>query len=77
VPWRASDSSSRPYPKDKEYRLKLSPQIMAKLKVHIEARGLGPDALLFVRRVAPPISLRIAAEPDAAGFTDRRPRRSA
>ena len=39
------------YPKDKKYRrLKLSPQIAAKLKAHIQARSLGPDALLFVRR---------------------------
>jgi integrase len=36
------------YPKDKEYRrLKLSPQITAKLKAHIQARSLGADALLF------------------------------
>ena len=41
----------KPYPKDKEYRrLKLSPQIVAKLKAHIQARGLGPDGLLFARR---------------------------
>jgi integrase len=59
------------YPKDKEYRrLKLSPQITAKLKAHIQARGLGPDAVLFVRRATPPISLRVADEPDAAGFTE-------
>jgi integrase len=36
------------YPKDKEYRrFKLSAQITAKLVVHIQARGLGPDDLLF------------------------------
>jgi hypothetical protein len=56
---------------DKEYRrLKLSPQIAAKLKAHIQARDLGPDALLFVRRVAPPAPLRVVAESDAAGFTE-------
>ena len=59
------------YPKDKEYRrLKLSPQIAAKLKAHIQTRGLGPDSLLFVRRMAPPEPLRVVAEPDAAGFTE-------
>jgi integrase len=36
------------YPKDKEYRrLKLSPQIVAKLKAHVDALVLGDDDLLF------------------------------
>jgi integrase len=36
------------YPKDKEYRrFKLSAQITAKIVVHINARGLRPDDLLF------------------------------
>ena len=39
------------YPKDKEYRrFKLSAQITAKLVVHIRARGLGSDDLLFSYR---------------------------
>jgi integrase len=59
------------YPKDKEYRrVKLSPQIIAKLKEHIRAHSLGPDALLFARRPAPPTPLRVIIEPDSLGFTD-------
>jgi integrase len=58
------------YPKDKEYRrLKLSPQIVAKLKAHIKARGLGPNGLLFARRAAAPAPLRVVTEPGALGFT--------
>jgi integrase len=58
------------YPKDKEYRrLKLSPQIVAKLKAHIKAHGLGPDGLLFARRAAAPLPLRVVAEPGDPGFT--------
>src|SRR5712691_2285252 len=52
------------YPKDKEYRrLKLSPLITAKLKAHIQARGLDADALLFARRAAPPAPLRAVTDP--------------
>jgi integrase len=58
------------YPKDKEYRrLKLSPQIVAKLKAHIKARGLGPDGLLFARRAGAPPPLRVVTEPGTLGFT--------
>ena len=58
------------YPKDKEYRrLKLSPQIVAKLKAHIKARGLGPDGLLFARRAGAAAPLRVVTEPGALGFT--------
>jgi integrase len=58
------------YPKDKEYRrLKLSPQIVAKLKAHIKARGLGPDGLLFARRPAAPAPLRVVTEPEVPEFT--------
>ncbi|MBE1530193.1 tyrosine-type recombinase/integrase [Actinomadura algeriensis] len=43
------------YPKGKRYRrLKLSPQIVAKLKAHTEARNLAPDDLFFSRRPQPP-----------------------
>jgi integrase len=57
------------YPKDKEYRrLKLSPQIVAELKGHIRDQGLGPNDLLFVRRVPAP-RLRMVAEPADLGFT--------
>jgi integrase len=59
------------YPKDKECRrLKLSEQIAAKLKVHIEARGLGLDGLLFARRAAAPAPPCTVTEPDALGFTE-------
>lgn len=59
------------YPKDKEYRrVKLSPQIVAKLKEHIQVYALDPDALLFARRPAPSTPLRVIIEPDALGFTD-------
>jgi integrase len=59
------------YPKDKEYRrLKLSEQIVAKLKAHVIARSLSPDALLFARRAATPVPLRVVTEPDALGFTE-------
>ena len=59
------------YPKDKEYRrLKLSSQITAKLKAHIKAHTLGPDALLFARRASAPVSLRVVAEPRTLGFTE-------
>ena len=47
------------YPKDKEYRrLKLSAQITAKLKAHIQTRGLGPDALLRAAGGSPDIAPR-------------------
>jgi integrase len=58
------------YPKDKEYRrLKLSPQIVAKLKAHLKARGLGPDGLLFARRAGAPPPLHVVTEAGALGFT--------
>jgi integrase len=61
----------RLYPKDKEYRrIKLSPQIVAKLKVHIKASGLGPDGLLFARRPAASAPLRAVTEPEVRGFTE-------
>ena len=42
------------YPKDKEYRrFKLGAGITAKIKEHIETKGIGPDGLLFEMRKAP------------------------
>ena len=59
------------YPKDKEYRrVKLSVQIVAKIKAHVKARDLCPDALLFARRPAAPVPLRVVAEPGTLGFTE-------
>jgi len=61
----------RLYPKDKEYRrLKLSPQIAAKLKAHITAGGLGHDGLLFARRATPPVPLREVIEAVSLEFTE-------
>ena len=58
------------YPKDKEYRrLKLSPQITAKLTAHVRSRRLGLDALLFARRAATPVTLHAIAEVGTLGFT--------
>ena len=58
------------YPKDKEYRrLKLSPQITAKLTAHVRSRRLGLDALLFARRAATPVPLHAIAEVGTLGFT--------
>ncbi|GAA1579094.1 hypothetical protein GCM10009678_72150 [Actinomadura kijaniata] len=49
------------YPKGKRWRrIKLSAQIVAKLKAHIEAEGLQPGDLLFARhRPTPPPALQI------------------
>jgi integrase len=59
------------YPKDKECRrLKLSVQIVAKLKAHIEAGNLGVDGLLFARRAPTPAPLRVVCQPDELGFTE-------
>ena len=58
------------YPKDKEVRrLKLSPQIVAKLSAHIKDHDFGPDALLFARRPAAPPPLRVVAD-GLHGFTE-------
>jgi integrase len=56
------------YPKDKEYRrLKLSPQIAAKLKAHIKAHSLGRNDLVFARRVTAAAPLHAVTQAD--GFT--------
>ncbi len=60
-----------PYPKDKEYRrLKLSPQITAKLNAHVKARNLGPDGLLFARLPTAPAPLLMVIDPGSLGFTE-------
>jgi integrase len=61
------------YPKDKEYRrLKLSAQLVRKIDAHVKTEGLGPDDLLFARRVAPrqlrPV--RVVPDPAALGLTE-------
>jgi integrase len=60
------------YPKDKEYRrLKLSAQITAKIVVHIQARGLGPDDLLFSYQAPDrPAARRGLGVIETAGLTD-------
>jgi integrase len=60
------------YPKDREHRrLKLSGQIVSKIKAFVEAHGIGSDDLLFA--MPPPAqqpSLRVLAEPVAPGLTE-------
>ena len=60
------------YPKDREHRrLKLSGQIVSKIKSFVEAHGIGNDDLLFA--MPPPAqqpSLRVLAEPVAFGLTN-------
>ena len=60
------------YPKDKEYRrFRLSAQITAKIMAHIEARGLGPDDLLFSYRVPDrPAARHRPAATQSPGMTD-------
>jgi integrase len=59
------------YPKGKRWRrLKLSPQIVAKLKAHAEAEGLGPDDLFFSRRPEQSSKPKLElADPTALTFT--------
>jgi integrase len=59
------------YPKDQEHRrLRLSTQIIAKLKAHIREHDIGDDDLLFAMPPLPqePV-LRIASDLAALGFT--------
>ena len=60
------------YPKDKEYRkFRLSAQITAKIMAHIEARGLGPDDLLFSYRAPDrPMARPRPAATQSPGMTD-------
>jgi integrase len=60
------------YPKDKEYRrFKLSAQITAKIVAHIEARGLGPDDLLFSYRAPDrPAARNRSAVAQSPGMTE-------
>jgi len=60
-------------PKDNEHRrLKLSKQIVGKLKAHVLALGLGPDDLLFAIRMPerPKPTLRVLPNPDTLGMTE-------
>jgi integrase len=58
------------YPKDKEFRrVKLSPQIVAKLSAHVKGHDLGLDALLFARRSATTPPLRVVAD-GVIGYTE-------
>jgi integrase len=56
------------YPKDGEYRcLKLSKQIVKKLKAHVSAKSLGPDDLLFeLRQPAEAKRRTVESVPDPA-----------
>jgi len=58
------------YPKDKEYRrLKLSQQIVTKIRAHIVAQSLGPDDLMFARRTTAPAGFRVVPDPGTLGLT--------
>jgi hypothetical protein len=43
---------------------------MFTIKAHVKARSLSPDTLLFARRAAAPVPLRVLAEPGTLGFTE-------
>jgi integrase len=60
------------YPKDQEHRrLKLSGQIVAKIKAFIEAHGIGDDDLLFAMHQLPQQpTLRVLADPGTLGLTE-------
>jgi integrase len=60
-------------PKDNEYRqLKLSVQIVRKLRAHVDTLGLGPDDLLFAIREPAPSKpcLHLLPDPETLGMTD-------
>jgi integrase len=59
------------YPKDQEHRrLKLSAQIVEKLRAHAEHHGLGDDDLLFVMPELPQQpAFRVLADPATLGLT--------
>jgi integrase len=60
------------YPKDQEHRrLKLSDQIVMKIKAFVEAHGIGDDSLLFSMSSLPrEPRLRAVADPAALGLTE-------
>jgi integrase len=62
------------YPKDEEHRrLKLSPQISAKLEAYVDGNGLGSNDLLFAIRDSENTStprLRVVPDPETLGLTD-------
>jgi integrase len=61
------------YPKDKEYRrFKISGQLAHKIEAHVQTAELGPNDLLFARRVAPARADRVqlVADPSTLGLTD-------
>jgi integrase len=62
------------YPKDEEHRrLKLSAQMLAKLKAHVDDTGLGPNDLLFAirdRENASGVKLRVVPDPEKLGLTE-------
>jgi integrase len=60
-----------PYTKGKKSRrLKLSSEIVQKLKTHIQTHDLKPDDLLFQRRNQPPPRLRVVPIPEDLGRTE-------
>jgi integrase len=62
---------AKDYPKDRESRrFKLSSTIVARLREHIRARGLGPDDLLFAMPSPGTRHIRVAPNPDELGLTE-------
>ncbi|MVZ99081.1 tyrosine-type recombinase/integrase [Actinomadura sp. LD22] len=57
------------YPKNKKHRrFKLSPQIVAKLKAHVEAYALTPDDLFFARRSPEAVPAHLQAVDESPTF---------
>jgi integrase len=58
------------YPKDQEYRrLKLSAQLLAKLKTHINGHGISANDLLFPMPETTPAALQLVADPETLDWT--------
>jgi site-specific recombinase XerD len=61
------------YPKDDEHRqVRLSRAIVAKIGIHIDAKNLGPDDLLFSVHLPPRTTsrLRVVPNPETLGLTE-------
>jgi len=60
----------KPYPKDKEQRrLKLSAELVAKIKSHIVEHGLKHDDLLFAMPESPRAALRVLPDSETLGWS--------
>jgi integrase len=58
------------YPKDQEYRrLKLSAQLLAKMKAHINGHAISANDLLFPMPETTPAALQLVADPETLDWT--------